>query len=93
MDIRLVVEILILIFLVASIYLYFFRERKKKDGSTTNSEIKEEISLAIKDHLKSASESFLILANENLEKHNEPAQLKLKSNTEKVEKDVKSLKD
>ena len=54
MDIRLVVEILILIFLVASIYLYFFRERKKKDGSTTNSEIKEEISLAIKDHLKSA---------------------------------------
>ena len=93
MDIRLVVEILILIFLVASIYLYFFRERKKKDGSTSNSEIKEEISLAIKDHLKSASESFLILANENLEKHNETAQLKLKSNTEKVEKDVKSLKD
>ena len=93
MDIRLVVEILILIFLVASIYLYFFRERKKKDGATTNSEIKEEISLAIKEHLKSASETFLTLANENLEKHNETAHLKLKNNTDKVEKDVKSLKD
>ena len=93
MDISLLIEILILLALLASIYLYFFKQKKIQDESGTDSEIKEEISLAIKEHLKSASESFLILANENLEKHNETAQLKLKSNTEKVEKDVKSLKD
>jgi len=94
MDISLVIEILILVALIIAIYLYFFKEKPhKEETSNISSEIKEEISNSIQGHLKSASESFLILANENLEKHNETAELKLKSNTEKVEKDVKSLKD
>ena len=94
MDISLVIQTLILVALITAIYLYLFKEKpNKEEASNVSSEIKEEISSSIQEHLKSASESFLILANENLEKHNETAQLKLKSNTEKVEKDVKSLKD
>ena len=94
MDISLVIQTLILVALIIAIYLYLFKEKpNKEETSNVSSEIKEEISSSIQEHLKSASESFLILANENLEKHNETAQLKLKSNTEKVEKDVKSLKD
>ena len=94
MDISLVIQTLILVALIIAIYLYLFKEKpNKEEASNVSSEIKEEISSSIQEHLKSASESFLILANENLEKHNETAQLKLKSNTEKVEKDVKSLKD
>ena len=94
MDISLIIQILILVALIVAIYLFFFKEESKDiDKPNVSHEIKEEISAAIQSHLKSASESFLVLANENLEKHNETAQLKLKSNTEKVEKDVKSLKD
>lgn len=94
MDISLLIQSLILVALIIAIYLYFFKEKSnKEETSNVSSEIREEISSSIQEHLKSASESFLILANENLEKHNETAQLKLKSNTEKVEKDVKSLKD
>ena len=94
MDINLIIQSLILVALIIAIYLYFVKENpKKEETSNVSSEIKEEISSSIQEHLKTASESFLVLANENLEKHNETAQLKLKSNTEKVEKDVKSLKD
>lgn len=94
MDINLIIQSLILVALIIAIYLYFVKENpNKEETSNVSSEIKAEISSSIQEHLKTASESFLVLANENLEKHNETAQLKLKSNTEKVEKDVKSLKD
>ncbi len=94
MEISLLIQSLILVALIIAIYLYFLKEKSnKEEQSNVSSEIKKELSSSMKEHLKSASESFLLLANENLEKHNKTAQLKFKSNTEKVEKDVKSLKD
>ena len=94
MEISMLIQSLILVALIIAIYLYFLKEKSnKEEQSNVSSEIKKELSNSMQEHLKSASESFLILANENLEKHNKTAQLKFKSNTEKVEKDVKSLKD
>ena len=94
MEISLLIQSLILVALIIVIYLYFLKEKSnKEEQSNVSSEIKKELSSSMQEHLKSASESFLLLANENLEKHNKTAQLKFKSNTEKVEKDVKSLKD
>lgn len=92
-DVYLVIQLLILIALSLGLYLYFFRGKENKDLSKIKSEIEAEIGESFQKHLKFANESFLDLANENLEKHSKEAESNLKSNTQKVEKDVKNLKE
>jgi len=94
MDISLIIQILILIALMAAIFLYFFKQKPNQDEqSHISAEFKNEINDAIQKNFNVAADNFIKLADQNLKRHNKEAQTSFQTNTEKVEKDVKSLKD
>ena len=94
MDIGLIIQILILIALMAAIFLYFFKQKPNQDEqSHVSAEFKNEINDAIQKNFNVAADNFIKLADQNLKRHNKEAQTSFQTNTEKVEKDVKSLKD
>lgn len=93
MDISLLIQILILIALIVAIFLYFFKPKPdQEEKPNVNAEFKNEINDAIQKNFKSAADNFITLADQNLKRHNKEAQTSFQTNTEKVEKDVKSLK-
>ncbi len=93
MDISLIIQILILIALMAAIFLYFFKQKPNQDEqSHISAEFKNEINDAIQKNFNVAADNFIKLADQNLKRHNMEAQTSFQTNTEKVEKDVKSLK-
>ena len=93
MDISLLIQILILISLVVAIFLYFFKPKPDQEEKlNVNAEFKNEINDAIQKNFKAAADNFITLADQNLKRHNKEAQTSFQTNTEKVEKDVKSLK-
>ena len=94
MDISLIIQIFILLALIAGIYLYFFRRKPNQDEQVNMSpEFKTEINDAIQKNFIVAADNFIKLADQNLKRHNQEAQTNFQTNSEKVEKDVKSLKD
>ena len=94
MDISLIIQTLILLALIAGIYLYFFRRKPNQDEQVNMSpEFKTEINDAIQKNFIVAADNFIKLADQNLKRHNQEAQTNFQTNSEKVEKDVKSLKD
>ena len=91
-------EILFLLFLLLGfIASYLVFSRKQNTSNQLTKEIKtdlsNEISSSVQKHLKNASDQFLLLADQNLAKHNEKAQSNLGQNTQKIEKDVKTLQE
>ena len=93
MDISLLIQILILIALIVAIFLYFFKPKPdQEEKPNVNAEFKNEINDAIQKNFKAAADNFITLADQNLKRHNKEAQTSFQTNTEKVEKDVKSLK-
>ena len=79
-------------------YIVISLNSKKEDNSQQLSEevkadLAENISNSVQKHLNDASSQFLLLADENLAKHNTKAEANLGQNTQKIEKDVKNLQD
>ena len=86
-----------LFLLLGFIASYLVFSRKQNTSNQLTKEIKtdlsNEISSSVQKHLKNASDQFLLLADQNLAKHNEKAQSNLGQNTQKIEKDVKTLQE
>jgi DNA recombination protein RmuC len=94
LNIEIIIELLILIGLLVLIYLYFV---KPKESSVDEDKLKLELEAKLVESfsksLSTSKDDFLKLANEKFKAQSEAASTALVTNTDKVEKDVKELKD
>ena len=89
-----IIQLLTLIGLLVLIYLYFFKPKKPFiDEDKIKLELELKIAKSFRESLVTSKEDFLELANEKFKDQSEAASTALATNTVKVERDVKDLKD
>ena len=93
-NIEIIIELLILAALLVLIYLYLVKSKTIDiDKEKLKSEVETKLLDSYRDSLKASKDDFLQLANEKFKHQSDAASTALASNTGKVEKDVKDLKD
>ena len=85
--------IFLILILVCLLYLAFKLSRSSVDEEKIKLKIESELTQKFQEHLNNSNQSFLSLADENFKSHNDKATQLFSENTNKVEKDVKDLKE
>ena len=85
--------IFLILILVSLLYLAFKLSRSSVDEEKIKLKIESELTQKFQEHLNNSNQSFLSLADENFKSHNDKATQLFSENTNKVEKDVKDLKE
>jgi DNA recombination protein RmuC len=94
LNLEIIIEIFILIGLLVVIYLYFFKPKESSiDEDKFKLELEAKLVESFSKSLNTSKDDFLKLANEKFKDQSEAASIALATNTVKVERDVKDLKD
>ncbi len=75
------------------VYLIYLLKKESVDEEKIRLKIESDLTEKFQEHLSTSNKSFLDLADQNFQNHNDKAKQIFSENSSKVEKDVKDLKD
>ena len=88
-----IVTIFLFLIAVGLIYLIYLLKKESVDEEKIRLKIESGLTEKFQEHLSMSNKSFLDLADQNFQNHNDKAKQIFSENSSKVEKDVKDLKD
>ena len=78
---------------VGLVYLVYLLKKESVDEEKIRLKIESDLTEKFQEHLSTSNKSFLDLADQNFQNHNDKAKQIFSENSSKVEKDVKDLKE
>lgn len=88
-----ITTIVLIAILVSLGFLIYKLNKSTLDEEKIRLQIESDLTEKFREHLNSSNKSFLDLADQNFQNHNDKAKQIFSENSNKVEKDVKDLKD